>query len=72
MASLICPRPLLIQTGKADGIAWWPQVIEEFDAARERYCKLNMPELIDIDLHDGGQEIRVESGIRFLKKWLAR
>ena len=42
------------------------------DAARERYCKLNIPELIDIDLHDGGQEIRVESGIRFLKKWLAR
>jgi hypothetical protein len=47
-------------------------VIEELDAARERYCKLNIPELIDIDLHDGGQEIRVESGIRFLKKWLAR
>ncbi|MGW8181720.1 MAG: alpha/beta hydrolase family protein, partial [bacterium] len=25
--SLICPRPLLIQHGKGDGIAWWPQVI---------------------------------------------
>jgi hypothetical protein len=30
-----------------------------------------MPELIDIDLHNGGHKIRVESGIRFFKKWLA-
>jgi hypothetical protein len=72
VASLIRPRPLFIQTGKADDTALWPQVIEEFDAARERYCKLNMPELLDINLHDGGHEIRVEPGIRFLKKWLAK
>jgi hypothetical protein len=31
-----------------------------------------MPELIDIDLHNGGHEIRAESGIGFLMKWLAR
>ena len=31
-----------------------------------------MPELIDIDLQNGGHEIRVESSIRFLTKWLAR
>ena len=37
VVSLICPRPLLVQTGKKDGIAWWPQVIEEFDASKEHY-----------------------------------
>jgi hypothetical protein len=31
-----------------------------------------MPELLDINLHNGGHEIRVEPGIRFLKKWLAK
>jgi dienelactone hydrolase len=70
VASLICPRPLLVQTGKADGIAWWPQVIEELDASREHYRKLGMADRVEMDLHDGGHEIRVESGVRFLKKWL--
>jgi hypothetical protein len=72
VASLICPRPLLVQTGKADRIAWWPQVIEELDASREHYRKLGMSERIDMDLHDGGHEIRVESGVAFLKRWLEK
>lgn len=70
VASLICPRPLLVQTGKADGIAWWPQVIEEFDASKEHYRKLKIEDRIEMDLHDGGHEIRLESGIAFLRKWL--
>lgn len=72
VAGLICPRPLLIQTGKKDGIAWWPQVVEEFEAAREHYRRLGIEERIEMDLHDGGHEIRLESGIRFLKRWLGR
>ncbi len=70
VASLICPRPLLVQTGKKDGIAWWPQVIEEFEASKEHYQKLGIQDRIEMDLHDGGHEIRVESGVPFLKKWL--
>src|SRR5207237_883687 len=54
VVSLICPRPLLIQTGKKDGIAWWPQVIEEFDASKEHYKKLGIADRIEMDLHDGG------------------
>jgi dienelactone hydrolase len=70
VASLICPRPLLVQTGKADGIAWRPQVVEEFEASKEHYRKLGMEERIAMDLHGGGHEIRVESGIPFLERWL--
>lgn len=72
VASLICPRPLLIQTGKKDGIAWWPQVMDEFEASKGHYRKLGFPERIEMDLHEGGHEIRVESGLPFLKKWLMR
>ncbi len=72
VAGLILPRPLLVQTGKKDGIAWWPQVVEEFDAAREHYRRLGIEERIEMDLHDGGHEIRLESGIAFLQKWLSR
>jgi len=70
VTSLICPRPLLIQTGKKDSIAWWPQVIEEFEASKEHYKKLGIADRIEMDLHDGGHEIRVESGVKFLEKWL--
>jgi hypothetical protein len=72
VASLICPRPLLVQTGKKDNIAWWPQVIEEFDASKEHYKRLGIADRIEMDLHDGGHEIRVESGVPFLKKWLSK
>ena len=68
--SLICPRPLLVQTGKKDGIAWWPQVIDEFEASKEHYRKLGIDDRIAMDLHDGGHEIRVESGVEWMKKWL--
>jgi len=70
VASLICPRPLLVQTGKKDGIAWWPQVIEEFEASKEHYRKLGIEDRIAMDLHDGGHEIRVESGVAWMKRWL--
>jgi dienelactone hydrolase len=69
--SLICPRPLLVQTGKRDGIAWWPQVIEEFEAAKDHYRALAIPERIEMALHEGGHEIHLESGIPFLRRWLA-
>lgn len=70
VASLICPRPLLIQTGKKDGIAWWPMVQEEFAAAGEHYQQLGIAERIELDLREGGHEAHVDSGLRFLTKWL--
>jgi dienelactone hydrolase len=70
VASLICPRPLLVTTGKKDGIAWWPQVLEELEASKEHYRKLGIEDRIGIDLHEGGHEIRIDSGIAFMKKWL--
>ena len=70
VVSLICPRPLLIQTGKLDRIAHWPQVVEEFEASRTHYEKLGIAERIEMDLHEGGHEPRVQTGIKFLSRWL--
>ncbi len=70
--SLICPRPVLVQTGKKDGIAHWPQVLEEFELSKEHYERLGVPERIEMDLHDGGHEARVDSGVRFLRRWLTK
>ena len=70
VVSLICPRPLLVQTGKKDEIAWWPLVVEEFEKSRGHYEKLGMADRMEMDLHDGGHEARVDSGVRFLTRWL--
>lgn len=68
--SLICPRPVLIQTGKKDGIAWWPMVVEEFEVAQTHYEKLGVGERMELDLQEVGHEAHLESGLRFLKRWL--
>ena len=68
--SLICPRPLLIQHGKKDRIAHWPQVIEEFNIAKTHYKKLNIEDRIQLNVHEGGHEPVVDNGIAFLSKWL--
>ncbi|MBU0477739.1 hypothetical protein KKC91_04135 [bacterium] len=70
LVSLICPRPLMIQTGKADGVSWWPFVLEEFEHSKEHYKKLKIEQRIEICLHNSGHEIRFEEGLKFLRKWL--
>jgi hypothetical protein len=70
LASLICPRPYMVQTGKCDGIAWWPWVVEEFERTRAHYERLGVGERCAMDLHEGGHEIRVEGALPFLKRWL--
>jgi hypothetical protein len=69
IVSLILPRPLLIQTGKRDPIAYWPHVQEDFALARRPYEKLGLGERMALDLHDGGHELRLETGMAFLDRW---
>jgi dienelactone hydrolase len=70
LASLICPRPLLIEQGKADGIAWWPLMMQEYEETGEHYRRLGLEDRLEIDLHEGGHEIRLEKSLDFLRKWL--
>jgi hypothetical protein len=70
VVSLICPRPLLIQHGKKDRIAHWPQVQEEFDIAKTHYEKLKISDRMQINIHEGGHEAIIGTGVAFMKKWL--
>jgi dienelactone hydrolase len=70
LVSLICPRPLLIQTGELDSISWPPVVKIEFDEAKIHYEKLDMGDRIQWDCHPGGHEINLPTAVTFLKKWL--
>ena len=70
VVSLICPRPIQIQHGKKDNIAYWPQVVEEFERSKVHYERLELSNRIDLVLHEGGHEALVAEGVAFLKKWL--
>jgi len=68
--TLICPRPVMIQHGKRDRIAHWPDLVPEFEAAKAHYQKLGLADRIALDLHDGQHDARPDTGIPFMKKWL--
>lgn len=68
--TLICPRPVMIHHGKKDGIAHWPDLVKEYDLAHAHYEKLGLGDRMELDLHEGGHEARIESGIRFMRHWL--
>ena len=70
VVSMICPRPLLIQHGKQDNIAHWPQVVEEFEKSKVHYTKLHIPEKIELNIHEGGHEAIIETGVTFMTRWL--
>ncbi|WP_375585848.1 alpha/beta hydrolase family protein [Cyclobacterium xiamenense] len=71
LVSLIVPRPLMIQHGKKDNIAHWPQVVEAYEKAALHYQRLDIPEKVDLVLHEGGHEAIVAEGVKFLTDWLA-
>ena len=70
LVSLICPRPFQVQTGKADGIAWWPLVEEEWAASKAHYEKLGLGDRAELVLHDSGHEVVPSKTVEFFKKWL--
>lgn len=70
VVSMICPRPLMVQHGKKDNIAHWPQVVEEFEKSKVHYTKLKIPEKIELVLHEGGHEAIITEGIAFMNRWL--
>lgn len=72
LVSLICPRPLMIQTGKKDNIAYWPQVIDEFKEAKVPYEKFGIDDRIQLLIHEGIHETIVDDGVNFLTKWLVQ
>ncbi|MCZ2155054.1 MAG: hypothetical protein LC114_14330 [Bryobacterales bacterium] len=69
VASLICPRPLMVQHGERRHCLL-AAVVEEFDAARAHYERLGLGDRAQLVIHEGRHEIELASGVDFLKRWL--
>lgn len=70
LVSLICPRPIQIQTGKADGISWWPFVEREWNEAKAHYDRLGIPDRAQWVLHGSGHEVVPSKVVEFFLRWL--
>ena len=70
LVSLICPRPFMAQTGKADGISWWPFVLEEWAQAKAHYEQLGLADRAELVLHDSGHEVIPSKVVEFFTRWL--
>ena len=70
LASLICPRPFLVEAGKGDSAVYWPMMLKEFAQVQEIYARLGVPERAEVDLHDLGHEINGGPSFDFLDRWL--
>ncbi len=72
LASLICPRPFMVEAGRGDGAVYWPMMLAEFAKVHEVYARLGIPERTEVHLHELNHEIHGTRTFEFLDRWLKR
>lgn len=70
MASLIAPRPFMVERGHSDPVAPDEWVAFEYAKVRRLYAKLGIPDLTTIEFFPGGHEIHAVGTVEFLHKHL--
>ena len=70
VASLIAPRPLLIEAGTQDPIFPMEATKQAYQYVRHVYSTLGAEERIDADFFDGDHQISGKKAYDFLEKWL--
>ncbi len=70
MATLIAPRPFMVERGHDDGVGIDEWVAYEYAKVRRLYSKLKIPERTEIEFFDGGHECHNTGTFAFLDKHL--
>ena len=70
MASLIAPRPFMVERGHFDGVAPDPWVAAEYAKVRKMYDVLGLPERTEIEFFNGPHRINGVGTFHFLHKHL--
>lgn len=71
MASLICPRPFMVERGHFDGVAPDEQVAFEFAKVRNLYAaQLRLPKACEIEWFPGPHTINGQGTFSFLHRHL--
>ena len=70
LASLMAPRPFMVERGHSDGVAPDEWVAHEFAKVRRFYNRLGIGDRAEIEFFDGPHEIHGEGTFRFLREHL--
>lgn len=69
---LSAPRPLFLEAGRDDDIFPLRGVKECYEALREAYTELGVPERVELEVFEGGHQIHGGRSYEFLQDWLQR
>ena len=70
LASLLAPRPFMVERGHSDPAAPDEWVAYEYAKVRRRYALLGIPDRTEIEFFDGGHVIHHEGTFRFVHRYL--
>lgn len=70
ICSLICPRPLFVEQGRQDRVAYWEMAQKAFGQVQEYYRKLGTGERAVFHIFEGGHFVSGDAAIDFLEKYL--
>ncbi|MGE0606481.1 MAG: dienelactone hydrolase family protein [Pirellulales bacterium] len=70
MASLMAPRPYMVERGHSDGVGPDEWVASEYAKVRRHYARLGMPERTEIEYFSGPHTIHGVGTFRFLHRHL--
>lgn len=70
ICTLICPRPLFIEQGRQDRVAYWDMAQKAFGRVQECYGKLQAGDKAVFHIFEGGHMVHGDEAIRFLTKHL--
>ena len=70
VVSLICPRPVLVEQGRADRVVHWEMSRRAFGRVKETYTKLGLGDRAEYALFEGPHEINGKQAFAFFERWL--
>jgi dienelactone hydrolase len=70
VVSLICPRPVFIEQGCKDRVAYWEMSQRAFQPVKELYDKLGVGDRAVYSIFEGGHEVHAIEAFQFFDRWL--
>ena len=72
VVALICPRPIFIEQGRQDRVAYWEMSQKAFNEAKSIYDKLGIGHRAEYSIFEGPHEIHGTEAFEFFDKWLKK
>ncbi len=70
ICSLVCPRPLFVENGREDRVAYWKMAQAAFEPVKGYYEKLGAGEKAVFHVFEGGHVVHGDAALEFLAKHL--